>query len=134
MVTAIPKLCRWVEADSVPSRLDWRRRQMGVKRWGGAAVLAIYLARPSPFAPAQADDKVFLDYPMDAEGKLAQALNNPLANLITVPIQTKRDFGGARAFSTWFRMRNMIHRIRVVSGGNAHEELVGHRHRRGAAA
>jgi len=134
MVTAFPKLCRWIEADSVPSRLDWRRRQMGVKRWGGADVLAICLALPSPFAAAQADDKVFLDEPMDAEGKLAQALNNPLANLITVPIQTNFDFGGGRARSTWFRMRNMIRRKGVVSGGNAHEELVGHRHGRGAAA
>ena len=77
-----------------PSTVLWRRRRMGVKRRGSAAVLAICLALLSPFAAAQSDDKVFLDYPMDAEDKLAQQLNNPLANLITVPIQNNFDYGG----------------------------------------
>lgn len=101
MFAAFPKVCRWIEADSDPSTLDWRRRRIGAWRWrwGGAAVLAICLALPSVFAAVQADDGVFLDFPMDAEEKLDQKLDNPLANLITVPIRSKFDYGGARTLN-----------------------------------
>lgn len=45
---------------------------------------------------APSADDVPLDYRMDSEDKLAQKLNNPLANLVSVPIQSNFDFGGGR--------------------------------------
>jgi hypothetical protein len=47
--------------------------------------------------PASAQDSdIPLDYAMTSEDRLAQQLNNPLANLITVPVQNNFDFGGWR--------------------------------------
>jgi hypothetical protein len=37
-----------------------------------------------------------LDYTMDSDDKLAQALNNPLASVISVPFQNNFDYGGGR--------------------------------------
>jgi hypothetical protein len=37
-----------------------------------------------------------LDYEMDADDKLAQQLNNPVADLISIPFQNNFDYGGGR--------------------------------------
>lgn len=48
-------------------------------------------------APAFGAELPFpLDYEMDADDKLAQQLNNPVADLISVPLQNNFEFGGGR--------------------------------------
>ena len=59
-----------------------------------AAFAATAFAQSQMTAPKESD--VPLDYAMDSKDKLAQQLNNPLANLITVPIQNNFDYGGGR--------------------------------------
>lgn len=59
-------------------------------------VLPVFLAAALAPSPAAAADDILFDYPMSAEDKLAQQLNNPLANLISVPIQNNFDYGGGR--------------------------------------
>ena len=63
-----------------------------------AAILAVLAASAfaTPQSVEQKDAAPPLDYAMDAEDRLAQELNNPLANLITVPIQNNFDYGGGR--------------------------------------
>ena len=67
----------------------WCRR-----RWGASAIW-ILLAMVALPASAQ-DSDIPLAYAMTSEDRLAQQLNNPLANLITVPVQNNFDFGGWR--------------------------------------
>lgn len=48
-------------------------------------------------ARAWSDELPFpLEYEMDADDKLAQQLNNPVADLISVPFQNNFDYGGGR--------------------------------------
>jgi hypothetical protein len=65
-------------------------------RYHGRAA-AIWMVSTMVALPAAAQDSdIPLDYAMSSEDKLAQQLNNPLANLISVPIQNNFDYGGGR--------------------------------------
>ena len=59
-----------------------------------AAFAAMAFAQPQTTAPKESD--VPPDSAMDSKDNLAQQLNNPLANMITVPVQNNFDYGGGR--------------------------------------
>lgn len=67
-----------------------------LRRLAAAGAMAAFAA--TAFAQSQADEPTKYEpkeYGM-SEDQLAQQLNNPLANLITVPVQNNFDYGGGR--------------------------------------